>query len=68
MGPICTHRAIAKQAGIVWLDKKIIMAAATSAIVEATLHPERFLQPKYTSGFCLPLQSHLSQPPLSFFV
>mgnify|MGYP000108531376 FL=1 len=34
MGPICTHRAIAKYAGIVWLDRKTIMAAETSAIVK----------------------------------
>ena len=34
MGPICTHRAIAKHAGIVWLDRKTIMAPATSAIVK----------------------------------
>ena len=33
MGPICTHRAIAKHAVIVWLDRKTIMAAETSTIV-----------------------------------
>ena len=34
MGPICTHRAIAKHAVIVWLDRKTIMAAETSMIVQ----------------------------------
>lgn len=34
MGPTCTHRAIARHAGVVWLDRKTIMAAETSAIVK----------------------------------
>lgn len=43
MGPICTHRTIAKHAVIVWLNRKTIMAAETSAIVKEAKKQTRIL-------------------------
>jgi len=57
MGPICTHRAIAKHAVIVWLDRKTIMAAETSTIVQETKKQTSIMVEEDVPGAALPRES-----------